>query len=76
MDLKNWLDAERGRYTALANHLDVSVSRVSQMADNGVPTKHMLAVRAFTDGEVTLEEMVEERTPDDPPAKREKAKAA
>lgn len=63
MDLKSWLDAERGRYTALASHLDLTVGRVSQMADDGVPPKYMLSVRDFTGGAVTLEEMVAARTP-------------
>jgi hypothetical protein len=67
MDLKTWLDAERGRYTDLARHLDVTVGRVSQMADDGVPPKFMLVVRDFTEGAVTLEEMVRARTPDRPP---------
>ncbi|QIM51601.1 helix-turn-helix domain-containing protein [Hydrogenophaga crocea] len=64
MELKTWLDAERGRYTALAAHLDVTVGRISQMADEGVPVKYMQAVRAFTKNKVTLEEMVKARTPD------------
>lgn len=64
MDLKSWLDAERGRYTELAEHLDVTVSRVSQMADDGVPPKYMLQVRDFSSGAVTLEEMVRARTPE------------
>lgn len=64
MELKAWLDAERGRYTALADHLGVSVGRVSQMVGEGVPVKHMQAVRDFTVNAVTLEEMVAARTPE------------
>lgn len=64
MNLKSWLDEERGRYTALAGHLGVSVGRASQMADDGVPPKFMLAVRDFTGGAVSLEELVEARTPE------------
>lgn len=67
MELKTWLDAERGRYTALATHLDVTVGRISQMADEGVPLKHMRAVLDFTDGQVTVEEMVAGRI-GEPPA--------
>jgi predicted XRE-type DNA-binding protein len=63
MQLKTWLDEERGRYTALATHLGVTVSRVSQMADDGVPPKFMLSVRTFTGDAVTLEDLVEARTP-------------
>lgn len=69
MNLKPWLDDERGRYTALASHLRVSVGRVSQIADDGVPNKYMLAVRDFTGGAVSLEEMVQARTPDQTEAK-------
>lgn len=63
MNLKQWLDQERGRYTALAAHLDVSVGRISQMADDGVPLKYMLSIRDFTGDIVSLESMVEARTP-------------
>jgi DNA-binding transcriptional regulator YdaS (Cro superfamily) len=61
--LKEWLDAERGRYTELSKHLGVSVGRISQMADSGVPPKFMLRVRDFTRGAVTLEKLVQARTP-------------
>lgn len=60
--LKSWLDAERGRATALGSHLKVTLSRISQMADDGVPPKYMLAVRDFTKGAVTLEALVQART--------------
>lgn len=64
MNLKSWLDEERGRYTALAAHLGVTVGRVSQIADDGVPPKFMFAVRDFTGGAVTLESLVQDRMPD------------
>lgn len=64
MNLKPWLEQERGRFTALAAHLGISVGRMSQIADEGVPNKYMLAVRDFTSGAVSLEEMVQARTPD------------
>ena len=63
MNLKQWLDQERGRCTALAAHLNVSVGRISQMTDSGVPDKYKFAVRDFTGGVVSLESMVEARTP-------------
>lgn len=66
--LKQWLDAERGRATLLAKHLDVSLSRVSQMAEGGVPPKYMIAVRDFTKRAVSLESMVRARTPAEPAA--------
>lgn len=61
MNLKTWLEAERGRSKALADLLDVSPGRITQMADNGVPPKFMLAVRKFTKGAVSLESMLEAR---------------
>lgn len=64
MNLKSWLKAERGRSAALAAHLNVSRGRISQMADDGVPPGLMLKVRDFTAGEVTLESLVEDRTPE------------
>lgn len=63
MNLKMWLEEERGRSKALADLLDVSPGRITQMADDGVPPKFMLAVRDFTGGAVTLESLVEDRTP-------------
>ena len=68
MKLKPWLSAGRGRATALAKRLGVSLGRVSQIASDGVPVQHMVAVRDFSDGEVTIEEMVAERTPTKEPA--------
>ena len=62
MNLENWLGAERGRQKALAAHLGLTVGRISQMADGGVPPKYMLAVRDFTNGQVTLEALVQART--------------
>lgn len=66
MNLKTWLTSERGRATALAAHLGVTDGRISQMADEGVPTKHMFRVRAFTKNAVTLESMVQAKTPTHP----------
>ena len=62
--LQTWITAKRGRASALAAHLQVSRSRISQMVTSGVPPKLMLAVRDFTANEVTLEDMVSARTPD------------
>lgn len=58
MDLNTWLEAEKGRATALAAHFGVTPAAVSQWKDNGVPLERMKAVRDFTGGEVSLEEMV------------------
>lgn len=63
MNLKAWLEAERGRSKALADRLGVTPGRISQMAEDGVPPKFMFAVRDFTKGKVTLESLVKGRTP-------------
>lgn len=69
MNLKPWIEAERGRNKALATHLGVSEARMSQIADDGVPNKYMLKIRDFTGGAVSLEEMVQARTPVPEPVK-------
>lgn len=58
MDLTSWLEAERGRATRLAAHFRVTQSAISQWRVKGVPVAHMRAVRDFTGGDVTLEEML------------------
>jgi DNA-binding transcriptional regulator YdaS (Cro superfamily) len=60
MNLTDWLAAEIGRAASMATHFNVSRGAVSQWKTNGVPVAHMKAVRDFTGGEVTLEEMVPE----------------
>lgn len=60
MNLNEWLDKEVGRTRNLAAHLKRSASAVSQWRTNGVPIDLMKSVRDFTDGEVTLEEMIPE----------------
>ena len=58
MDLNTWLEAEKGRSASLAAHFGVSPAAISQWKRNGVPLDNMKAVREFTSGAVTLEEMV------------------
>lgn len=53
-----WLDGEDGRAKKLATHFKRTLSAISQWRTTGVPVHHMKAVRDFTGGEVTLEEMV------------------
>lgn len=60
MDLNTWLAEEKGRSSALAERFGVSRSAVSQWKTNGVPLDYMKAVRDFTGGLVTLEELVPE----------------
>jgi len=62
MKLSEWLDAERGRAESLAAHLHISKGAVSQWKTNGVPVMQMQAVREFSRGEVTFEDMVTEAT--------------
>lgn len=58
MNLPAWLDADRGRLAALAAHFGITQSAVSQWRQAGVPTARMKAVRDFTGGAVTLDEML------------------
>jgi len=60
MDLATWLEAEPGRSASLAQHFGVTPAAVSQWKANGVPLQRMKAVRDFTGGAVTLDEMVPE----------------
>jgi len=60
MNLTKWLEAEKGRSAALADHFGVSPAAVSQWKTNGVPLRNMKAVCDFTGGAVTLDELVPE----------------
>ena len=62
MNISDWLDAGSGRLTALAQHFQLTQSAVSQWRANGVPPTRMKAVRDFTEGAVTLEEMLPDPT--------------
>lgn len=59
MKLPDWLNAQRGRKSALAARLGVPPSFVSKMA-NGikpVPLDHCPLIQAATDNQVTCEEL-------------------
>lgn len=58
MRLDQWLGQERGRGRMLAGFLGVTRSRVSQMLKDGVPKKFIRKVSRFTEGEVSIDEMV------------------
>ncbi len=58
MDFPSWLDGDRGRLTALAAHFGLTQSAVSQWRTNGVPPARMKAVRDFSGGAVTLDDML------------------
>ena len=60
MNINEWLDKEVGRSARLAEHFNRTPSAVTQWRTNGVPKEHMKAVRDFTRGEVTLDEMLPE----------------
>jgi len=66
MRLKDWLDDEVGRAVRLSEHLGCHRSMVSQMAKGlvRVPPKHYRAIRDFSGGEVTLEDLLPEVTHD------------
>ena len=70
MNIESWLKGERGRSLALASHLGVTQSRVSQFAADGVPVKYMTAVVDFTGGEVSLDELVRARSAPEPGAQQ------
>ena len=59
MNLKNWIEAERGRAMALAKAIDVSQAFVSNIVngDKAIPAEHCKAIEAFSDGAVTCQEM-------------------
>ena len=63
MDITTWLELEKGRLSAMADFFDVTPSAVTQWKTNGVPGAKMKAVRAFTRGCVTLDEMVSDPVP-------------
>lgn len=58
MTLHDWLNQEGGRASALAAHLKVSKSSISQYRRDGVPPKYWRAVVAFTRRQVTLDDLL------------------
>lgn len=61
MTFTDWLDQESGRLASMAAHFKVTQSAITQWRTDGVPMVRMRAVRDFTGGVVTLEEMLEQR---------------
>lgn len=59
MQLTDWLDAERGRAKALAEHLKRSEGAVTHWRTHGVPLAHVDAIVLFTGGEVTRNDLIE-----------------
>lgn len=73
MNLNTWLDSEAGRATKLAAHFGRTRSAITQWRTNGVPVHLMLGVREFTNGDVTLEEMIGAVTTASPEQERQVA---
>ena len=59
MNLKQYIQEERGNATSLAQKLGVSLSYLSQMASGAAPTSSARAgdIFTFTDGKVTRQEL-------------------
>lgn len=57
--LKTWLDSERGRGTALAQHLNVRPPVVAAWISGKrpVPVGHGAAIEQFTEGAVTRQQL-------------------
>ena len=58
MNIKSWLEAEKGRAMALSRHFGLTPSAVSQWKTNGVPRRLMRDVLSYTGGIVSLNDMV------------------
>ena len=58
MELHTWLDEEAGRATALAALLGIGKAAVSLWRDAGVPLLHMGLVSEFSEGAVSVSDMV------------------
>lgn len=63
MDLHTWLDKpeNKGKATALADHLGVTLAAVSLWRKSGVPLKHMQQVVAFSKGAVKLKSLLAQK---------------
>jgi DNA-binding transcriptional regulator YdaS (Cro superfamily) len=59
MNLKSWVELERGRATALAKAIDVPQSFVSKMVsgEKAIPAEHCKAIARISEGQVTCQEM-------------------
>jgi DNA-binding transcriptional regulator YdaS (Cro superfamily) len=57
MKFSDWLDAEKGRAKAVADHFEVTPSAVTQWR-SGVPRERMRDLHAFTAGQVAYEDML------------------
>jgi DNA-binding transcriptional regulator YdaS (Cro superfamily) len=60
MTLSMWLESEEGRGKALALHCGVSDAAVSQWKTNGVPLHQLRRVAAFTGGQVSVADLIDQ----------------
>ena len=63
MKLSAWLDAEKGRTKATAEHFGVFAGAISQWRSS-VPQGRMRELHAFTGGEVGYEDMLSDAAPE------------
>lgn len=61
MTFTEWIEAERGRLTQVAERFGITKSAVSQWQANGVPIDRIIDVRDLTGGAVSVEEMLQPR---------------
>lgn len=60
MTFNEWIKGEKGRASQIAQHFGVTPAAVSQWQQNGVPVRHMKALRDLSDGALTLDELLPE----------------
>lgn len=58
MTFAEWCEAEKGRGVALAKHFNLGRAAVSLWKVRGVPLEHMRAVVEYSDGALTLDDLV------------------
>lgn len=62
MNLHEWLATGKGRQSALAAHLGITVAAITQWRENGIPVVHMERIQRFTRRAVRLADMVRATT--------------
>lgn len=60
MNINDWLDEKNGRTSEMASHFRLTLGAISQWRD-GVPYSRMKEVEAYTEGKVSIQEMVIQR---------------
>jgi DNA-binding transcriptional regulator YdaS (Cro superfamily) len=62
MKFNDWLSKQKRGTALLAAYFKVSPAAVSQWRTKGVPIDRMLDIQSITNGEVTVQEMIESRS--------------